>query len=150
MYFLNRFLKVWLVALVFSAIGAFAFYQIVIAGHQLRSDVTREQFAATVRTVIMVWVGFITLLSLLLALAGRQESVSLQVYDRNIFLQRIHQALTSLRYRPLTQSDSLLVYKPPLNGGLLAEKITIQLNQDTATITGSSRMLKRIRAMIQA
>ena len=151
MYFLTRFLKVFLVALVFTAVGAFIFYKTVVSGNQLRSDVSQEQFVSTVRTAALVWGGFITSLSLMLALTGMRKTISIPVYDRNAFLQRVHQAITSLRYRPLSQTENLLVYKPPvIGGGLLAEKITVQLRQDSATITAPAGMLKRIRGMIQA
>jgi hypothetical protein len=150
MYFLIRFLKVFAVALVFTAIGAFIFYKTVISGNQLRSDVSQAEFVSTVRTVGLIWGGFIVFLSLMLALSGMRKTVSIQVYDQNAFLHRIHQAITSLRYRPLTQTESLLVYKPPITGGLLAEKITVQLGQGSATITAPAATLKRIRGMIQA
>jgi hypothetical protein len=150
MHFLTRFVKVFIVALVFSAIGAFFFYRAVISGNQLRSDVSQEEFYSTVRTVVMVWGGFIILLSLLLALTGMRKAVSIPFYDRSAFQQQIHQAITSLRYRPLSQTDNLLVYKPPVVGGLLAEKITVQLGHGSATITAPAAMLKRIRGMIRA
>jgi len=150
MYFLSRFLKVFLVALAFTAVGAFVFYKTVISGNQLRSDVSQEQFVSTIRTVALVWGGFITALSLMLALTGMRKTVSIPIHDRNMFLQRVHQAITSLRYRPLSQTENLLVYKPPVIGGLLAEKITVQLGQGSATITAPAGMLKRIRGMIQA
>ena len=150
MYFLTRFLKVFLVALVFTAVGAFIFYKTVVSGNQLRSDVSQEQFVSTVRTAALVWGGFITSFSIMLTLTGMRKTVSIPVYDRNMFLQRVHQAITSLRYRPLSQTENLLVYKPPVIGGLLAEKITVQLGQDSATITAPAGMLKRIRGMIQA
>jgi len=86
----------------------------------------------------------------MLALTGMRKAVSVPVYDRNAFLHRIHQAVTSLRYRPLTQTENLLVYKPSVFNGLLAEKISIQLEQNSATITAPAGILKRIRGMIQA
>jgi hypothetical protein len=150
MYFLTRFLKVFLVALVLTAVGAFIFYKTVVSGNQLRSDVSQEQFVSTVRTAALVWGGFITLLSLMLALTGMRKTVSIPIHDGNMFLQRVHQAITSLRYRPLSQTENLLVYKPPVIGGLLAEKITVQIGQGSATITAPAGMLKRIRGMIQA
>jgi hypothetical protein len=150
MYFLIRFLKVFAVAVVFTAIGAFAFYMTVISGNQLRSDVSQEQFVSTVRTAGMIWGGFIVFFSLLLALSGMRKTISVPVYDRNAFRQRVHQAITSLRYRPLTQTENLLVYKPPVIGGLLAEKISVEVGGNSATITAPAGMLKRIRGMIQA
>src|SRR4051812_10288363 len=150
MYFLSRFLKVFAVALVFTAIGAFIFYMTVISGSKLRSDVSQEEFASTVRLVVGGWMGFMIFLSVLLALTGMRKTISVPVGDRNAFLQRVHQAVTSLRYRPLSQTESLLVYKPPVLGGLLAEKISVRLEQGSATITAPAGMLKRIRGMIQA
>lgn len=144
MNFLTRFLKVYLVALVLSALGAFVFYKVVIEGSKLRSDVSYEQFLQTVYMGAGVWFGFITLLSVLLAVAGMKKTIAVPVYDRNIFLHRLNSAVTSLRYRPHHQSENLIVFKPPVVP-ILAEKISVQLNQNSATITAPRGLLRKIQ-----
>lgn len=148
MNFLTRFLKVFFVALLFSALGGFVFYEVVIAGHKLNSDVSPDQFRTTVYSVIGAWSGFIIFISFILALAGMKGTISVPVYDRNNFLQQVNSAITSLRYRPLSQSENLLIYKPPVFGGLLAEKISVQLEQGSATITAPRNLLKKIQARL--
>jgi hypothetical protein len=145
MNFLTRFLKVFLVALVFSALGGFIFYEVVIAGHQLSSGVTPDQFRTTILTVIGGWLGFIIFISLVLALAGMKDTMTVPVYDGDNFVQRVNSAITSLRYRPLSQTANVLIYKPPVIGGVLAEKITVQIGQGTATITAPRNLLKKIQ-----
>lgn len=148
MNFLTRFLKIFLVALVFSALGAFVFYEIVIAGHQQNSDVTPDQFRTTVYTVVGAWLGFILFISIILALTGMKATITVPVYDGNVFRQRVNAAITSLRYRPVSQTENLLIYKPPVIGGLLAEKISVQLEQTSATITAPRGLLKKIEARL--
>jgi hypothetical protein len=148
MNFIVRFLKVFTVALLFSALGGFVFYEFVIAGHKLNSDVSPDQFRTTVSTVIGAWGGFIIFISFILALAGMKGTLSLPIYDRNEFLHRVNSAITSLRYRPLSQTQNLLIYKPPVVGGLLAEKISVQLEQTSATITAPRNLLKKIQARL--
>lgn len=144
MNFLVRFLKVFSFALFLSALGAVVFYWLVISGSKLRTDITSEEFSSTVKTAVGGWMGFIIVMSSLLALVGMKQTVSVPVYDRNIFLHRAHAAITSLRYRPSQQSDNLLVFKP---GGLavLAEKITVQLGPDSAIITAPRGLIRKIQ-----
>jgi len=145
MNFLTRFLKIFLVALLFSALGGFVFYEVVLAGHKLNSEVSPDQFRTTIYAVIGAWLGFIVFISLILALAGMKDTLSVPVSDGNDFVARVNAAITSLRYRPLSQSANLLVYKPPVIGGLLAEKISVQLGQGVATITAPRNLLKKIQ-----
>ena len=144
MNFLIRFLKVFIFALVLSALGALVFYWLVIAGSKLRSDVTSEEFSSTVKTVVGAWGGFITFTSFLLAITGMKKTITVPVHDRNIFLHRASSAITGLRYRPAQQSDNLLVFKPP-GVAVLAEKITVQLGQDSAIITAPRGLLRKIQ-----
>lgn len=144
MNFLIRFVKVFSFALLLSALGALVFYWLVISGSQLRTDVTSDEFRSTVKTAVGGWVGFITVLSSLLALVGMQQTISVPVYDRNIFLHRINSAITSLRYRPSQQSDNLFIFKPP-GVAVLAEKIVVQLGANSAAITAPRGLLKKIQ-----
>ena len=144
MNFLTRFLKIFIFALALSALGGFVFYLLVMKGSQLRSDVSYDEYVATVQKAVAGWVGFITVLSSLLALVGMRRSVSVPVHDPNSFLHRINSAVTGLRYRPHTQTDSLLVYKPPAVQ-VLAEKITVELRPGGAIITAPRLLLRKIQ-----
>ena len=144
MNFLTRFLKVFIFALVLSALGALAFYWLVLSGSKLRTDVSQDELTSTVKTAAGVWGGFITFTSFLLAVTGMKKSITVPVHDRNIFLHRANSAITGLRYRPAQQSDHLLVFKPP-GVAVLAEKITVQLGQDSAIITAPRGLLRKIQ-----
>ena len=144
MNFLTRFVKIYLFALLLSALGGFVFYLLVMKGSQLRSDVSYDEYMATVQKAVAGWVGFITVLSSLLALASMRQTVSVPVYDLNSFLQRINWAVRGLRYRPHTQTDNLLVYKPP-TFQVLAEKITVELRPGGAVITAPRLLLRKLQ-----
>jgi hypothetical protein len=144
MNFLTRFLKVFSFALLLSVLGAFVFYWLVISGSELRSDVSSNEFRSTIKTAIAGWVGFIMVLSSVLALVGMKQTISVPVYDRNIFLYRVNAAITGLRYRPAEQSGHLLVFKPP-GVAVLAEKITVQLGQNSAAITAPRGLMRKIQ-----
>ncbi len=144
MSFLTRFLKIYLFALALSALGGFVFYLLVIKGSQLRSDVSNDEYISTVWRAVGGWVGFITVLSSVLALTGMRHTVSVPVHDPNGFLYRLDSAVRGLRYRPHTQTNNLLVYKPPA-GQFLAEKITVELQPGGALITAPRPLLRKIR-----
>jgi hypothetical protein len=145
MNFLTRFLKVFTVALLFSALGALVFYLTVMSGKSLRSDVSQSEYISTIYTVVGAWGGFIIFISIMLALTGMKKTISLPVYDRDVFLQRASSVITGLRYRPFRQTENQLIFKPPVMGGLLAEKISIQLTQGSANITAPRGLLRKIQ-----
>lgn len=144
MNFLARFLKIYLFALLLSALGGFVFYLLVIKGSQVRSDVSRDEYVSTVWRAVGGWVGFITVISAVLALVGMRQTVSVPVHDPNSFLHRLDSAVRGLRYRPHTQANNLLVYRPPA-GQVLAEKITVELRPGGALITAPRGLLRKIQ-----
>jgi hypothetical protein len=145
MNFLSRFLKVFIVAILFSALGALVFYWTVMSGKSLRSDVSQSDYLSTIYTAAGGWMGFIIFISILLALTGMKKTISVSVYDRDGFLQRASSAITGLRYRPFRQTENMLIFKPPVMGGLLAEKISVRLEQGSATITAPRGLLGKIQ-----
>ncbi|HJU56786.1 MAG TPA: hypothetical protein VJ715_19535 [Pyrinomonadaceae bacterium] len=144
MSFLTRFLKIYLFALVLSTLGGFVFYLLVIKGSRLSSDVSYDEYVSTIQKAIAAWASFMAVLSSLLALMSMSRTVLVPVYDWNSFLHRINSAVTSLRYRPHTRTDNLLVYKPPAVQ-VLAEKITVKLQPGGAIITAPRPLLKKIQ-----
>ena len=144
MNFLTRFIKVYLFALLLSTLGGFVFYLLVIKGSRLRDDVSSDEYISTVKLAVGGWVGFITVISSLLALVGMRQSVSVPVYDWNSFLYKFDSAVRGLRYRPQARTDSRLVYKPPA-GQFLAEKITAELQPGGALITAPRLLLRKIQ-----
>jgi hypothetical protein len=142
--FLTRFVKIYLFALILSALGGFAFYLLVIKGSRVRDDVSYAEFVSTVKLAIGVWVGFVTFISLVLAATGMKTTASVPVHDRDGFLHKFDAAVRGLRYRPQTQSEGLLVYKPPA-GQFLAEKITAELQPGGALVTAPRLLLRKIQ-----
>jgi hypothetical protein len=146
MNFLTRFLKVFIMALLFSGLGALVFYWTVMSGKSLRSDVSQSEYLSTIYTVVGAWMGFIIFMSILLALTGMKKTISVPVHDsREAFFQRASSAITNLRYRPFRHTENMLIFKPPVMGGLLAEKISVQLEQGSATITAPRSLLGKIQ-----
>lgn len=116
-----------------------------MSGQSLRSDISQSEYLSTIYKGIGAWVGFIIFLSIMLALTGMKKTIAVPVYDREAFINRVTSAITGLRYRPLTQTENLLVFKPPVMGGLLAEKISVQLAQGSANITAPRGLLRKIQ-----
>jgi hypothetical protein len=144
MNLLTRFLKIYLFALALSAIGGFVFYLLIIKGSHLREGVSYDEFVSTVKLAVGIWAGFITFISFLLAVLGMRQSIAVPVQDQNGFLHSIDSAVTGLRYRPHTQTDNLLVYKPPAVQ-VFAEKITVELQPGGAVITAPRMLLRKIQ-----
>lgn len=144
MNFLTRFLKIFLFELVLSALCGFVFYLLVIKDASPRDAASYEELISTVKLAIGLWLGFITFISFVLAAVGAKRTVSVPVYDRDSFLYKLDSAVRERRYRPQTQTESLLVYKPPM-GQFLAEKVTVELQPGGALITAPRPLLRKIQ-----
>jgi hypothetical protein len=81
---------------------------------------------------------------IVLAATGMKTTASVPVHDRDGFLYKFDAAVRGLRYRPQTQSEGLLVYKPPA-GQFLAEKITAELQPGGALVTAPRLLLRKIQ-----
>jgi len=142
--FLTRFVKIYVFALILSALGGFVFYLVLLKGSRPRADVSYDEFRSTVELAALGWVGFVTFLSLVLAATGMKVTAAVPVYDRDSFLYKFDSAVRGLRYRPQTQAENLLTYKPP-PGQFLAENITVELQAGGALITAPRLLLRKIR-----
>ena len=150
MNFLTRFLKILISGLLFATIGVLVFYWTVMSGNKLRPDVTRSEYLQTIYVVLGSRAAFVVALSVVLALTGMKATISVPIHDRAGFVQHLHSVIGSLRYKPFRQSEDLLVFKPPIFGGLLAEKISVELKHDTAIITAPRGLIGKIRGRLQS
>jgi hypothetical protein len=73
-----------------------------------------------------------------------KKTIAVPAYDRNTFPHKVSSAITSLRYRPHTQTENELTFKPPAVA-VLAEKITVKLGTNQAAITAPRGLLKKIQ-----
>lgn len=83
--------------------------------------------------------GFVT------AFLMKAVTISMTFQDKKAFLSRLNVALAEIGYHPKSQTESFLTYKPSLQAGLLTGKISIQIEDTSATIVGPNTYIKNCK-----
>ncbi len=84
------------------------------------------------------------LFGLIMSALIRGETMSVTFTERQEFLGRLNTRLAEIGYNPDTQTDTFLTFKPSFQAGLLAGKISVQINDSSAIIVGPKMYLKKL------
>lgn len=76
-------------------------------------------------------------------------TLSVGFQDTGTFLSRLNVALAEIGYHPQSQTETFFTYKPSFQAGLLAGKISVQVEHGSAVIVGPSTYVKKLRKRIQ-
>lgn len=87
--------------------------------------------------------GFVTAFFL------KAVTTSVTFQDKKAFLSRLNVALAEIGYHPQSQIESFLTYKPSFQAGLLAGKISVQVEYSSATIVGPNIYIKKLQKRLQ-
>ena len=74
----------------------------------------------------------------------KAETVEIGYSDKRDFVARLNVALSLLAYNPASQSEDFLTYKPSFQAGLVADRISVELNGDHAIVVGPSMYIKKL------
>jgi hypothetical protein len=72
------------------------------------------------------------------------ETVTLEVADKKAFVARLNVAMSQLGYNPATQTEDFFTYKPSLQAGLAAGRISVQLEEGQAEVVGPKMYVKKL------
>ncbi len=106
------------------------------------------EFGQVLRVGIWGGIAFGLLFGFVMAFFVKAVTISVAFQDKEAFLQRLNVALAELGYHPQSQTKTFLTYKPSFQAGLLAGKISVQIEQSSATIVGPSTYLKKLQKRI--
>ena len=81
----------------------------------------------------------------LMALFFRGETIRVRVTDRDDFRALVNIATAQIGYYPESQFPDLLVYKPSVQAGLLAGRISVQFDGDEAIVVGPKLYVEKLR-----
>ncbi len=106
------------------------------------------EFGQVLRVGIWSGIAFGLLFGFVMAFFMKAITISVAFQDKESFLSRLNVALAELGYHPQSQTETFLTYKPSFQAGLLAGKISVQIEQSSATIVGPLTYLKKLRKRI--
>lgn len=145
------FLKAFVVAALMTGLGVFLILLVLkVSGAQLRSDVAPRSFIAAVSSAVAIWFPINFLIVFISIISRVPVMIAVPFQDKQVFLSRLNDAIAKIRYRPKSQSETLLTFKPP-RLGLLARDISIEMIEPgSARIVGPRGFVKRLHKKIQS
>jgi hypothetical protein len=75
-------------------------------------------------------------------------SIEFQEQEKEALLSQLNVALAEMGYHPESQTDTFLTFKPSFQAGLLAGKISVQIEQNSVTIVGPNTYIKKLQQQL--
>lgn len=90
-------------------------------------------------------VGFGVLFGFAMAFFLKAATLEVDFDDRKRFLSSLDAACEEIGYHPGTRTKRSLTYTPSMRAGLLAGRISVELDEDLATIVGPAMYVKKLK-----
>jgi hypothetical protein len=81
---------------------------------------------------------------LVMARCFKGETATVKVAEPKGFVQRLNVALAQLGYHPATQAEDFLTYRPSVQAGLAAGRVSVQLRDGQAVIVGPKLYVEKL------
>lgn len=81
---------------------------------------------------------------------NRHEVVTIPIKNQKAFAQKIHAALAEMGFAEAAQVEQITVYERPIPSRFFSGKLFVQLEKETATLSGRSRLLRSLQKRLQA
>jgi hypothetical protein len=148
--FLIRFVKIMLTTAVLSVLGVVF---IVVALFYLNpnarpQDLNYAEHAGPISQAVGSWFGVMFLIGFISVVAGLPKTFTVAFQDRESFIPKLKAAIASVRYRPKSESENDFVFKPPIIGGPLAEKIYVRLDGNVANVSAPRGLAKKLESKL--
>lgn len=94
-----------------------------------------------------IWIGVIFGLcfGLITASLLKVKTISVPIPDRRAFIARMNIRLAELDYHPEHQFENFWTFKPSFQAGILAGRLSVQIEQNSAIIIGPSVYVNKLR-----
>jgi len=95
--------------------------------------------------------GLVFLLSIGIGMAFSMKAVTISMtfQDNKAFLSKLNVVLAEVGYHPESQIESFLTYKPSFQAGLFSGKISVQIDDNSATLVGPNWYIKKLQKWLQ-
>ena len=133
----------------FGMIGAITALPFALLWSLLFSLMMGLEFGQVLRVDIWVGIAFGLLFGFVMAFFMKAVTTSVTFQDKKVFLSRLNVALAEIGYYPQSQTESFFTYKPSFQAGLLAGKISVQIENSSATIVGPNTYIKKLQKRLQ-
>jgi hypothetical protein len=114
----------------------------------LYSKMMGMDFGQVLLTGIWAGIAFGVIFGFVMAFFLRAETISVPVQDRETFLATLNVELAEMGYHPESQAGDFFTFKPSFQAGLLAGRISAQIQHGSATIVGPLKYVRKLRERI--
>ena len=99
---------------------------------------------------VFTWIGIpCTLLNGFgIAFSLKVVTISVTFQDKKAFLSKLNIGLAEIGYHPESQTESFVTYKPSFPG-ILAGRISVQTDDNSATLVGPNCGIKKLQKWLQ-
>lgn len=101
-------------------------------------------FGEILRATLICGLIYGFFMGLISAYFFRGEIVIVEVADKEDFVFRLNIAMFQLGYNPASQTEDFFTYKPSLRAGLVADRISVQIQGRRAVIVGPKMHLEEL------
>jgi hypothetical protein len=98
-----------------------------------------------------IWggIGFGLLFGFIMAFFMKAVTISMKFQEEEAFVSQLNVALAEMGYHPESQTEAFLTFKPSFQAGLLAGKISVQIEQNSVAIVGPNTYIKKLQQRLQ-
>lgn len=100
---------------------------------------------------VAIWSGIPGVLMIAFGAAHTIKAVTISVtfQDKKAFLSRLNVVLAEIGYHPESQAESFLTYKPVHQSRLFDINISVQIDDNSATIVSPNAYIKKLQKWLQ-
>lgn len=87
-----------------------------------------------------------------IALGLKEVKISINFHDKKSFLSKLNMVLAELEedFYPISESDNFLIYRSSRPFGSYIAKIYVQIENDSATIVGPKKIMKKLEERLKS
>ena len=78
------------------------------------------------------------------------QTASFPIKNRGAFLKSLKESLSQMGYEQKEEVEDLTIYDRPMPSNFFSGKLFVQLEQDTAIVSGRSGMIRSLKKRLQA
>jgi len=106
-------------------------------------------FADLLRAGIIAGLLFGLVFGFVMAFIMQGASVDITFSDKDRMKAQLDVALPLMGYRLRSRDNGMMIYSPTWRAGILAGRVTVQLENNTATISGPQTYVRRLQRRLE-
>lgn len=134
----------------FAVIGSVSAVLFGVLWTLLYSFTRETELGELIKLGAMAGLLFGLLFGFVMALLMQGYNTSMNFTDRAHFLERLTLNLSAMGYKVGAEQNGHVMFKPTWRAGILAGRITVDIGEGVATVSGPQAYVKRLQRRLQS